>query len=154
MTAKSVDRGIVAVWRWHGIGTGVAILAGGSIPLASSPLPLPLVIGSLSLLFVAIAVAVTWYPPARYRHLAYRVEPGGILVRDGVFFRGETFVARVRIQHTDVFQGPLQRHYGVAVLKLYTAGSRFTKIELPGLAHDDALALRDELQREGDDDAV
>ena len=56
---------------------------------------------------------------------------------------------RVRIQHTDVSQGPLERRYGIGTLKLYTAGSRHTRIELPGLNHDDAIALRDALLAEG-----
>ncbi len=66
-------------------------------------------------------------------------------------------IPRVRIQDSDVSQGPLQRRFGVATLKLYTAGSRFTCNELPGLDHDRALDLRDTLLRRddgGDGDAV
>jgi membrane protein YdbS with pleckstrin-like domain len=99
--------------------------------------------------------AFVWkYPPARNRHLRYRLDDVGITIRAGVFWRTWSALPRVRIQHTDVAQGPLQRRYGVATLKLYTAGSRFTRIELPGLEHGVAIALRDELQRQAGDDAV
>jgi hypothetical protein len=37
---------------------------------------------------------------------------------------------------------------------MYTAGSRHTKIELPGLRHEDALALRDALLAEGSGSGV
>ncbi|HEX7030206.1 MAG TPA: PH domain-containing protein [Gammaproteobacteria bacterium] len=154
MTAKPVDRGIVSVWRWNAMLGGFVPLVAAGVPLFTARIPLAAAVIAEATLLAAILAWIAWYPAARYRHLAWRLEPGGIFIRDGVFFRHESFVARTRIQHTDVSQGPLQRHYGVAELKLYTAGSRFTKIELPGLAHGDALALRDELQREGSDDAV
>lgn len=154
MTATSVDRGIVSVWRWNALLGGLVPLIAAGVPLFTARIPFAAaIIAEIALLLVVVAWIV-WYPAARYRHLAWRVEPGGIFIRDGVFFRHESYVARVRIQHTDVSQGPLQRHYGVADLKLYTAGSRFTKIELPGLSHGIATALRDELQREGEGDAV
>ena len=71
-----------------------------------------------------------------------------------MFWRTQSALPRVRIQHTDVSQGPLQRRYGVATLKLYTAGSRFTRTDLPGIEYADAVALRDRLQREGYGDAL
>ena len=156
MKYRSVNRGIVSVWRWELLGGGLLAVAIVAIALLAPRGGIPFGLGALAvvMLFALVAGCATWYPAARYRHLGYRLEPGGIFIRDGVFWRQQSFVARVRIQHTDVSQGPLERHYGVATLKLHTAGSRFTKIELPGLAHDDAIGLRDELQREGDDDAV
>ena len=54
-------------------------------------------------------------------------------------------VPHERTQSLAVSQGPLQRRYGVATLKLYTAGSRFTRTELPGLEYAEAVALRDRL---------
>jgi membrane protein YdbS with pleckstrin-like domain len=48
----------------------------------------------------------------------------------------------------------LERRYGVATLKLYPAGSRFTRTELPGLEYAAAVALRDHLQQQGRGDAV
>lgn len=156
MTDKPVDRGVVAVWRWTGIFGGLIALASSGIPAFAHFQQGRGVVAVLLPVAVMLvtAIAVAWYPPARYRHLRYRVDEHGITVRDGVFWRTESSVTRARIQHVDVYQGPLQRHYGVATLKLFTAGTHFNKIELPGLAHADALALRDELQREGDGDAV
>jgi membrane protein YdbS with pleckstrin-like domain len=69
----------------------------------------------------------------------------GLVLQNGVWWRKQITLPRVRIQHSDVSQGPLQRRYGVATLKLYTAGSRYTKIELEGVRHEEALALRDSL---------
>jgi uncharacterized protein len=155
---RSVDPRVVPVWRWSAAMTFTPPVIAGSFfvlgaAIARSPAAIPLWIGWM--LFLAAAVTYVWkYPPARHRHLRYRVDDVGITIRDGVLWRTWSALPRVRIQHTDVSQGPLQRRYGVAELKLYTAGSRFTRIDLPGLEHAVALALRDDLQRHANDDAV
>jgi membrane protein YdbS with pleckstrin-like domain len=155
---RSVDPRAVAVWRWSAAMTFTPLVGAASVlvvsaSIARSPGALVLWIGWL-LLLTAAGTYVWKYPPARHRHLRYRIDDVGITIRDGVLWRTWSAVPRVRIQHTDVSQGPLQRRYGVAELKLYTAGSRFTRIDLPGLEHAVALALRDDLQRSANDDAV
>ncbi len=65
-----------------------------------------------------------------------------------------THVPRSRVQHTDVSQGPLERRYGLGTLVVYTAGTNHARVALPGLAHEVARALRDELRAERVDDAV
>ena len=155
---QPVDRRAVIVWRFT---TAVAFappLAAVSIAAiattaAQSPAALAFWI-AWPLLLGAMTVAVWRYPPARYRHLRYSIDDAGITIRDGVFWRTRSVLPRLRVQHTDVSQGPLQRRYGIATLKLYTAGSRFTRIELPGLEHAVAVALGDRLQRQTHDDAV
>lgn len=78
--------------------------------------------------------------------------PDGLRIRRGVWWQVETFVPRVRIQHTDVTQGPLARHFGMATLKVHTAGTQQAEIQVEGLPHADALALRDLLLgRDGHD---
>ena len=78
--------------------------------------------------------------------------PDGLRIRRGVWWQVETFVPRVRIQHTDVTQGPIARHFGMATLKVFTAGTQLAEIQVEGLPHADALALRDLLLgRDGHD---
>ena len=78
--------------------------------------------------------------------------PDGLRIRRGVWWQVETFVPRVRIQHTDVTQGPIARHFGMATLKVFTAGTQLAEIQVEGLPHVDALALRDLLLgRDGHD---
>jgi uncharacterized protein len=71
--------------------------------------------------------------------------PDGLLLRRGVWWRKESFVPRARIQHTDVDEGPIARRFGIATLKVFTAGSEVSELEVEGLAKADALALRDRL---------
>ena len=61
---------------------------------------------------------------------------------------------RSRVQHTDVSQGPLERHYGLGTLVVYTAGTDHARVSLPGLAHEVAIQLRDDLRPDRHDDVV
>jgi uncharacterized protein len=146
MQSAQVDRGAISVWRWQWlIATALATIGAGVFffPFAQVPWLAPVALVAL----IGLTFAWLW-PPTYYRHLRYAVDDTGIVIQRGVLWRSHIALPRVRIQHTDVSQGPLQRHYGVGTLRLYTAGSRHTMIELPGLAHQDALELRDALLAE------
>jgi hypothetical protein len=69
-------------------------------------------------------------------------------------WRSVVNVARSRIQHTDVSQGPLERRFGLAGLLIYTAGTDHAEVQLRGLDHATALRIRDHLLAGGGDDAV
>ena len=122
---------------------------------------------------VALSLAFGWYGPVlavlvgiaiylasvRY-HAAYLARfrcvllPDGLLIRRGVLWQGETFVPRPRIQHTDVDQGPIARRFGIAKLKVFTAGTQEGQLEVDGLRREDAIALRDKLLGRDGHDAV
>ena len=51
-----------------------------------------------------------------------------------------------RVQHIDLAQGPIERRYGLARLILHTAGTRGASIPLPGLAREEAEAMRDRIR--------
>jgi membrane protein YdbS with pleckstrin-like domain len=152
MTTQPVDPATIAVWRWHAFATTIVLVGVASTVSA--------IVGrylwpALPLLVALLGGALSWFwPAAAYRHLRFGVDAAGIVIQRGVFFRSHIALPRVRIQHTDVSQGPLQRRFGVGTLKLYTAGSAYTKIELPGLAHPEAVELRDALLAEGEDSGV
>lgn len=154
MDLKAVSAATVPVWRIQGLIATLVVAGGSGVVLAQSVLPEMLRFGLPAFALVA-GLLMSWFlPPAWYRHLRYGIDDTGIVIRNGIFWRSRIALPRIRIQHTDVSQGPLQRHFGVGTLKLYTAGSRHTRIELPGLEHAAAIDLRDELIREESGDAV
>lgn len=107
---------------------------------------------------LGMAAAVGWlsrvWPGLAFRHAAYRVGPEGIEIRRGVLWRHVITVPRARIQHTDVSQGPIERRYGLGTLTLFTAGSEHQRVDLRGLDHARALAIRDALVPSDHGDAV
>jgi membrane protein YdbS with pleckstrin-like domain len=64
----------------------------------------------------------------------------------GFMFHSDTIVPFGRIQHIDVEQGPVQRPFGIATLQVHTAGNHNSTVSLPGLAHADALAMREAIR--------
>jgi hypothetical protein len=128
--------------------------------IATAALSLGLFVGLLGLLtprrwawcvalWIAGTVALAWlfysWPAIEHRHAGYRVDAEGIEIRMGVLWRRVITVPRSRVQHTDVAQGPLERRHALGRLVIYTAGTEHSRVELPGLPHDVALAVRDHL---------
>ena len=95
----------------------------------------------LAYAFVAYTV-----PARKYRHWGYDMGKGQLRVVRGYMFYRDTIVPFGRIQHIDVDQGPIDRRYGLAKLTVHTAGNNNSTVVLPGLAHTDALAMREAIR--------
>jgi membrane protein YdbS with pleckstrin-like domain len=98
---------------------------------------LPLAVLIVGLLVVAIA------PQRIYRRLRYGVSERRLQVVHGWLFHTDTVVPLVRVQHLDVVRGPLDKMFGTASLVLHTAGTHNSTITVPGLAPEQAEAMRD-----------
>lgn len=113
---------------------------------------------ALTALWPPLAAGLAWlahrFPELHYKHTTWRIDDVGLTIRTGVVWRAEISVARSRVQHIDVSQGPLERRYGLATLSVYTAGTEHSQVSLQGLEHGAALAARDALLPASDVDAV
>ncbi len=142
---------VVLVWRLSGLLTAlfftaiVAALEGLFLTPKGLALIAPRVIVGLTALIV-IPLALIW-PRLRYRYWRWQVEADRVLIERGVLWRSRSLIPRVRIQHVDTRSSPLQRWLGLSSLIIYTAGTRGADVEIPGLAADDAEALREQLAR-------
>lgn len=101
-----------------------------------------------------VAFLGQYWPAVEHRHTSYLLAWNGIEIHRGVVWRRVINVPRSRIQHTDVSQGPIERRFGLGTLVMYTAGTDHSRVDLAGLDHGVALAIRDHLVMGGDDDAV
>lgn len=151
----------VVVGRWGGIVVTalialVSLVAGGIAVLADNPPGWVKLLVALGWLAIFFGLAwLSWTIPVRqFRYTRYRVDTLGLLIHRGRLFHSELGVARSRIQHSDVTQGPIQRAYGIATLTIYTAGTEDAQIELSGIAFDEARRLRAELTGQSSDDVV
>ncbi|MFN7551785.1 MAG: PH domain-containing protein [Pseudomonadota bacterium] len=134
-------------WAWIGV---LATPAAAGFAFNGKPLPALL----LALAALLLALWLRRYLGAYAARFRCRLLLDGLWIERGVYWRRETFVPRARVQHTDVNQGPLARRFGIAGLKVFTAGTHAAGIEVDGLAHADALALRDRLLGRGGADGV
>lgn len=86
------------------------------------------------------------FPLRRYAARGFAMGEDRLRVLKGLLFRSDTVVPFGRIQHIDVDQGPLERFYKLATLTVHTAGNHNASVRLPGLAHEDALAMRETIR--------
>ncbi len=93
----------------------------------------PLVVGIPSLTWPFVAV------PRK----GYAVRDKDIVFRTGVLWRTVTAVPFNRIQHVEKDSAPLDRRFGIANLKIFTAGGAGGDLKIDGLSADVAERLRE-----------
>lgn len=105
--------------------------------------------GALVALVVA-GFAVSWPLVDRsVRAWGYAERADDLVVTRGALWRRIELVPYGRLQMVDVSAGPLDRAFGLAIVRLYTA-SPSTRAHIPGLAPEEAARLRDRLTRRGE----
>ncbi len=73
--------------------------------------------------------------------------------RSGLWWRKTVMLAFNRVQHVEVSSGPLQRKYGLASLKFFTAGGSSVDLKVDGLSRERAEQIRAYiLERSGEQD--
>ncbi|WP_223787547.1 PH domain-containing protein [Marinicella meishanensis] len=86
-----------------------------------------------------------WYWKHWYKRYRYALKTVGLGIKKGVFWQQHAMIPRNRVQHIDITTGPIERRYDLSKLVVHTAGTSNASVTLPGLLHDDAVALRQEL---------
>lgn len=106
--------------------------------------------GYTGFVWVPVGLFAAWLlvrvPMRRYAARGYSVEEERLRVVRGILFRSDTVVPFGRVQHIDVNQGPLERAFDLATLTVHTAGTHNASVSLPGLAREDAMAMREDIR--------
>ena len=84
-----------------------------------------------------------------YRNMGYLLRQHDISYRSGWLLRSQVTVPMSRIQHSEIFRGPLDRWLGLSTLRIYTAGSSGANLSIPGLQDETAQAIRSTLISHG-----
>ena|SRR5687767_6169467 len=133
----------------------VKVVRLGTLLFALPPLVVALILETRGLLprgvFLIPVILLALYliirvPLRRYHARGYQMGADRLRVVRGLIFRSDTVVPFGRVQHIDVHQGPVERAYGLGTLVVHTAGNHNASVSLPGLGHDDALAMREEIR--------
>ena len=83
--------------------------------------------------------------PNRCARTRYLLREQDINLQKGFMFWQLVSIAHNRIQHLEVRQGPVERHYGLASLIIYTAGTLGSDLIIPGLTLAQAQQLKSQL---------
>ncbi len=146
-----LDPGYTTVLRIEGVLITLPFVI-GALVLAGAQLVPAWVPGIPVLLLAIVLIGVA--PLRRYRSRGYHMAADRLRVVRGVLFHADTVVPFSRVQHLDVEQGPLERAFGIARLILHTAGTHSASVTLPGLAHADAIAMREDIRAHVKRDAL
>ncbi|WP_340588142.1 PH domain-containing protein [Erythrobacter alti] len=139
-----LDPGYTTVMRIEGLlATLPFVIAAGVLSFAEV---VPAWAPGIPVLILAILLIIV-LPMKRYRSRGYNMAGDRLRVVKGVLFHSDTVVPFSRVQHLDVEQGPLERAFGISRLILHTAGTHNASVTLPGLAFDNAKAMREEIRQ-------
>lgn len=137
----------------HAIAWSIVVIALTIPPLVvAKPLVLKLALIGLPVAGLGLGVLSAWLAvkAARVKGLALRQHD--IAFRSGLVFRKVVILPFNRVQHVEISSGPLQRRFGLASLKFYTAGGAGIDLRIDGLTQDDAARLREYImERAGGD---
>jgi len=73
----------------------------------------------------------------------FKLRDKDLIFRSGLWWSSETSVPFNRVQHSEVIQGPVDRFFKLAKLKVYTAGGHSSDLTIPGLSPEQAQYLKD-----------
>lgn len=139
----TVTRVVAAIWAAIVSVPLMLVEAGQFLDTETAFLPTGIITGIVLLIILLFVIIL---PKRRYNHRGYHMGADRLRIVRGYLFRSDTVVPFGRIQHIDVDQGPLQRGYGMATLTVHTAGNQNSSVSLPGLLHEDATAMREDIR--------
>ena len=93
-------------------------------------------------LVLMLALGISRLVIKKSRAKGYALREHDIAYRSGLYWRKTVMLPFNRIQHVEVSSGPLQRKFGLASLKFFTAGGSGVDLKLDGLIRKDAEQLR------------
>jgi len=128
-----------------------AVITWGLLLLVATVLPLLLVPATAVLRNYIVLIPLLVALPAlfviplllkRLRCKAVALREHDIAYRSGLYWRKTVMLAFNRVQHVEVSTGPLQRRFGLATLKFFTAGGSSVDLKIDGLTRERAEQLR------------
>lgn len=121
---------------------GVVAIAALTAILMLAGAPLLALAGAVLAIIAAVAAAVA-LERAAFGHRGVLLREHDVSARRGLIARTVATAPFVRVQHVVVTRGALDRIFGLARLKIFTAGAGFADLSVSGLDPDRADQLRE-----------
>ncbi len=78
-----------------------------------------------------------------FHRKSYAIRQKDIVYNSGLFWQSSIVVPFNRVQHCEVSQGPIDRFYHLAELKIFTAGGASSDLSISGLSPETAARIKD-----------
>jgi membrane protein YdbS with pleckstrin-like domain len=128
---REVKTQLLIIWMPLLMGSFIPSVLAGQVLFLAVP---------VLLLLLAFLISALVIKKARIKGIALRDHD--IASRSGLFWRKTVLLAFDRVQHVEVSSGPLQRKYGLASLKFFTAGGSGVDLKVDGLQRERAEQVR------------
>jgi hypothetical protein len=93
-------------------------------------------------LVIVFSIPFLGWPLISVPRLGYVVRDKDIIFKSGVVWRSVTAIPYNRVQHVETSSTPFDRKFGIANLKIFTAGGSGGDLQISGLGLDTAEQLR------------
>jgi membrane protein YdbS with pleckstrin-like domain len=99
-------------------------------------------------LIIVVSIIILWFciyfliTKPSFDIKSYSLRRRDIMFTSGLIFRSFTIVPYNRIQHIEVTMGPIERTFGLASVKIFTAGGSQSDLAIPGLTVFNANRIR------------
>jgi hypothetical protein len=124
------------------ITTSIAVAGLAVLQIVPLPIAERWLFGLAWLFIFAAAVTGTCWPLLAVPRKGFAIRDKDILYRSGVLWRSVTAVPFNRVQHVETSSTPLDRHFELAALQLFTAGGSGGDLKIRGMPADAAESLR------------
>ena len=84
-----------------------------------------------------------WLVEKNYQVTGYAMRQRDIVFQTGVISKSVTTIPFKRIQHVEITEGPIQKLFKLASLKIFTAGGSSSDLTISGIQKDDAAKIKD-----------
>ena len=91
---------------------------------------------------IVVAIPFMLWPLISVPRRGYVVRDRDIVFKSGVMWRSVTAIPYNRVQHVETSNTPFDRKFGIANLKIFTAGGSGGDLQISGLGLDTAEQLR------------
>lgn len=95
------------------------------------------------IIFLFFVFAISWWLVHKsFNYRGYALRQHDVAVQHGWLLHHKQFVPFNRVQNCSISIGPLERRYGLAALRLFTAAADGADLRIAGLTQTDAENLR------------
>lgn len=123
------------------VAVGVVAVVSYFVPGTTTFLMHPIVLTSILASLLSMGL-LAWFIFASTKAIHYAIRDHDIIVQSGVFWKQEVIQPLKRVQHVEVTRGPLDKRFGLANVKLFSAGTSLSTFRIPGIDFDLAEQIR------------
>ena len=83
-----------------------------------------------------------WFVYASTKAIHYSIRQHDVILQSGVFWKKEVTQPLKRIQHVELTRGPIDKRFGLANVRLFSAGTARSTFKIPGVEFQIAAQIK------------